>query len=303
MVVFAATVAYLLEYFNWRVLTLTADVEAALPLPALPDLAWNNVTFVAHFRTLAPGLPFVAIISALETIAIAKAFGSKFSYPVDATQELISIGMANFLTSFVRGYPVAGSFTKSSLNAQSGVRTPMGGVVTGLFVIVAQLVAAQAFQYVPKAALGAVILVAVIMLIDIKIIRELWTTNRSELIPLGGTVICSFFLGVDLGFLVGIGLSFALVLYGMTEPRLQLDCGTRYYSNEKDPNLSRKIVNIRVKPEGRMFFPAHEHFKRYLADETFLSQKPRRRSLFGELFWPSSWNSGPTISLRLKLLK
>ncbi|XP_055332667.1 sodium-independent sulfate anion transporter-like isoform X2 [Paramacrobiotus metropolitanus] len=243
---------------TWRI------IVAALPPLAPPKFSWNNQTTAENIEDMLSGLPFVALISAMETIAIAKAFGNKFGYAVDATQELMAIGVANFLSSFVSAYPVAGSFTKSSLNAQSGVRTPFGCFVTGFFVIVAQLTMAQAFCYVPKAALGAVILVSVVMLIDVKIIKELWQSNRIELIPLFGTITFSVFFGVDYGFLAGISFSFAVVMYMLTKPRLRLQCRTRIYMDREQPSLTRKVINIQVRPDGRIFFPATEPFKRYL---------------------------------------
>ena len=69
----------------------------------------------------------VPLIGFLESIAIAKAYARKNRYTVDASQELIALGIANCVSSFVSSYPVTGSFSKTAVNDQSEVATPAGG--------------------------------------------------------------------------------------------------------------------------------------------------------------------------------
>lgn len=78
-------------------------------------------------KQVGPGLAIVPLIGFLESIAIAKAFARKNKYKVDASQELIALGLANCFSSFVSSYPVTGSFSRTAVNAQSGVTTPAGG--------------------------------------------------------------------------------------------------------------------------------------------------------------------------------
>lgn len=51
--------------------------------------------------------------------------------PIDATQELLAIGLCNIGNSFFHAFPGTGSFSRSAVNAGSGVRTPMGGLYSG----------------------------------------------------------------------------------------------------------------------------------------------------------------------------
>ncbi|OQV21042.1 Sodium-independent sulfate anion transporter [Hypsibius exemplaris] len=272
VVIFATLIGFLLHYYNISALSLTAQANTALPAVTFPEFTWNNQSFFDHLTSLSPGIPFIVMVSSIETIAIAKAFGTRYQYTIDPSQELIAIGLGNFLTSFVSGYSIAGSFTKSSLNAQSGVRTPMGCVFTGLFVVTAQATISHCFQFVPKAALGAVIVVAVLMLIDLKIFKELWVTRPSELIPLIGTILSSMFLGVDIGFLVGIGLSLGLVLLSLAKPRLKLEKQEAFYVSRHNPAAAKNVVEIRVVPDGEIFMAAAEPFKHFLTEKLFRSR-------------------------------
>ena len=96
-----------------------------------PDLTFtvgnSTVTPSKLLSDLGPGLAVVPLIGFLESIAIAKAFARKNRYTVDASQELVALGIANCLSSFVSSYPVTGSFSRTAVNAQSGVATPAGG--------------------------------------------------------------------------------------------------------------------------------------------------------------------------------
>lgn len=76
---------------------------------------------------LGTGLIIVPLIGFVESIAIAKAFARKNKYNVDPSQELIALGIANLMSSFVSSYPVTGSFSRTAVNEQSGVVTPAGG--------------------------------------------------------------------------------------------------------------------------------------------------------------------------------
>lgn len=112
-----------------------------LPQPTLPCL---------HAQDLWLPAVLVAFIGFLESISIAKAFGRRNGYSVDTCQELVALGAANVVGSFLQSYPVTGSFSRTSVNAQSGVSTPAAGVLTGTIVMLALLLLTPAFYYVPK---------------------------------------------------------------------------------------------------------------------------------------------------------
>jgi sodium-independent sulfate anion transporter 11 len=52
---------------------------------------------------------------------------------IDASQEMIAIGASNIMGSFASSFPITGSFSRTSVNAASGVRTPFNGIYTGIF--------------------------------------------------------------------------------------------------------------------------------------------------------------------------
>ena len=86
-----------------------------------------TVSTLEMISNIGPGFIVIPIIGFVENIAIAQAFGRKNHYEVDATQELISLGVANIANSFFSGYPITGSFSRTAVNAMSGVATQLGG--------------------------------------------------------------------------------------------------------------------------------------------------------------------------------
>lgn len=99
---------------------------------------------------------------------------------VDATQELLAIGTSNVLNSFVQGFPGTGSLSRGAVNNASGVRTPFGSFYTGLLVIIALQFLTPLFYFIPKAALAAVIIAAVVFMVEVKVVKPMWR-SKSEL--------------------------------------------------------------------------------------------------------------------------
>lgn len=97
--------------------------------------------------------------------------------PIDATQELIAIGISNVANSFVQSFPGTGSLSRSAVNNASGVKTPLGGLYTGLLVILSLVLFTPYFYYIPKAALAAVIIAAVVFMVEVKVVKPMWRSK------------------------------------------------------------------------------------------------------------------------------
>lgn len=96
---------------------------------------------------------------------------------INATQEMLALGLCNVVGSFVRSMPVTGSFTRTAVNNASGVKTTLGGLLTGSMVLLALGLLTSTFFYIPKATLAAVVICAMFYLFDFDAIVTLWRTN------------------------------------------------------------------------------------------------------------------------------
>lgn len=99
---------------------------------------------------------------------------------VDANQEMLALGLCNIFGSFSRSMPTTGSFTRTAVNNASGVKTPMGGVITGCLVLLACGLLTSTFQFIPKATLAAVIIVAMYYMLELRIFLVLWRTKSNN---------------------------------------------------------------------------------------------------------------------------
>lgn len=182
-------------------------IPAGFPTVQPPPFGYikNNETIYVGdmLSTLGSNLIVLPLIALLENIAICKAFCKLSTWPlsnnpqffvtfigltqtivflasgkpVDATQEMIAMGVCNIGNSFVQGFPGSGSLSRSAVNEASGVRTPLGGLYTGLLVIVALLFFTPYFYFIPKATLAAVIIAAVVFMVEVRVIKPMWRTK------------------------------------------------------------------------------------------------------------------------------
>lgn len=229
-VLVCAVAAAILLNNDMRPFALTDEVDGGLPPFKLPnftadifDVGTNttvHMNFLDIVRNLGAGIPIIALLSILESVAIAKAFAKGKN--LDSTQEMLAIGICNFMGSFVSAYPGTGSFSRTAINNNSGVRTPLGGVFTGAIVIMALVFMAPYFKYIPKASLSAIIITAVIFMVHYQDVPAMWRTNRVDLLPFAATFIVSFVLGLEYGIIVGVVISLVLLMYEHARPRVKV---------------------------------------------------------------------------------
>lgn len=98
--------------------------------------------------------------------------------PIDATQEMLALGMCNLFGSFLQSMPVTGSITRTALNNASGVRTTLSGIAKGALIILALGYLTKAFCFIPKTTLAAVIICAMFAMVDVQEIRDVWRSKR-----------------------------------------------------------------------------------------------------------------------------
>ncbi|XP_036361794.1 sodium-independent sulfate anion transporter isoform X2 [Octopus sinensis] len=209
-----------------NIFTLTNDIQEGLPPFRIPDFSIHtkNVTRSTSeiLSDIGPGFIIIPILGILETIAIGKAFARKNHYKLDPTQEFIALGAANVISSFCSSYPVAGSFSRTAINSQSGVKTPFGNIITGSAVLLALKTFTPVVKYIPAAALAAIIIHAVVGMIDTSIVMKLWRLKKIDLVIYVITFVMSLCIGIEYGILIGIAVSLITLLYPLSRPNIQI---------------------------------------------------------------------------------
>jgi len=249
------------EYGNYScTFMVTGQIDAGVPpfeVPpfSIPENATDEgpeheINFSGMLSELGSAIIIIPIIAILESIAIAKAFsGGK---PVDASQEMIALGICNIMGSFVSSMPTTGSFSRTAVNSSSGVKTPLGGLYTGALVLLCLAFLMNYCAFIPKATLSAVIMTAVIFSVEYEVVLPIWSSKRLDLIP---GFIC-FFVGLfselDYGIFAGMGVHLAMVLYQIARPKVEVEVkvldrtGTDY---------------IFISPDQGIIFPSATHIR------------------------------------------
>ncbi|XP_061866856.1 sodium-independent sulfate anion transporter isoform X7 [Colius striatus] len=209
---------YLQVYETLRRIGETRAGDAILGLACLAALLGLRA-MKSRLRPAARAEPLAARISYL--IVWTSATAAQNNYRIDPNQELLAMGFANILGSFVSSYPITGSFGRTAVNAQSGVCTPAGGLVTGALVLLSLAYLTSLFYYIPKAALAAVIIAAVGPMFDAGIFSRLWRVKRLDLVPLCVTFLLCFW-EVQYGIVAGVVVSGVLLLYSIARPPVKV---------------------------------------------------------------------------------
>ena len=166
----------------------------------------------------------ISLVGFMEAISIAKAIAAKTKQRLDPNQELIGQGLANVVGSFTHAFPVSGSFSRSAVNMNSGAKTGMSSVITALFVLVTLLFLTPLLYHLPQAVLAAIIIMAVIGLVNFAAVKHAWEASRHD----GIAAIVTFFATLafaphlDNGIMVGAGLALGLYLYRTMKPRVAI---------------------------------------------------------------------------------
>ncbi|GLV44591.1 uncharacterized protein CBL_13477 [Carabus blaptoides fortunei] len=227
---------------------LTGAVRPGLPNFGPPPFSTNignrTLSFVDMCNELGSSIILVPVIAVLGNVAIAKAFASGQS--VDATQELLTLSLSNILGSFTNSMPITGSFSRSAVNHASGVRTPMGGLFTGIMVLLALSFLTPFFAFIPKTSLAAVIICAVIFMIEYEVVKPMWKSNRKDLVPTFATFILCLAIGVELGILIGVGINLVFLLYPSARPSVNVEKATS----------SSGVEYLLITPGNSLYFPA-----------------------------------------------
>jgi MFS superfamily sulfate permease-like transporter len=191
-------------------------VPRGLPTMSIPTISLGTILTL---------LPFAAIISLLgfmEAISIAKAMAAKTGQRLDPNQELIGQGLANIIGAFGKSYPVSGSFSRSAVNLQAGAVTGFSSVVTSLTVVITLLFFTPLLYHLPQAVLAAVIMMAVIGLINVSGFIHAWKAQWYDGAISIFTFLCTlaFAPHLDKGIMIGVALSLGVFLYKSMRPKV-----------------------------------------------------------------------------------
>uniref|UniRef100_A0A803LEL9 STAS domain-containing protein n=1 Tax=Chenopodium quinoa TaxID=63459 RepID=A0A803LEL9_CHEQI len=179
----------------------------------------NMLYFSGAYLGLAIKTGIVSGILALtEGIAVGRTFATLNNYQVDGNKEMMAIGLMNMAGSCSSCYVTTGSFSRSAVNYNAGAKTAISNVVMASAVLITLLFLMPLFHYTPTVILAAIIITAVIGLIDYQAAIHLWKVDKLDFLA----CVCSFFgvlfVSVPLGLAIAVGISVFKILLHVTRP-------------------------------------------------------------------------------------
>eukprot|EP00698_Gefionella_okellyi_P007371 TRINITY_DN1799_c0_g1_i3.p1 TRINITY_DN1799_c0_g1~~TRINITY_DN1799_c0_g1_i3.p1 ORF type:complete len:836 (-),score=168.71 TRINITY_DN1799_c0_g1_i3:484-2631(-) len=160
----------------------------------------------------------IALIGFVEHFSTAKLWAAKHGYSVDPNQELIALGIGNFAAAFFGGCPCVASLARSSVNGQSGTRTPIAALLAVLIMGICLGALTFVFEHIPKPILASIVVSAVIPLIDYGLVIRLWHQSKLDSALVVITFMATFWAGVQIGVLIAISTSIVILLAGTARP-------------------------------------------------------------------------------------
>ncbi|MBF0126259.1 MAG: sulfate permease [Magnetococcales bacterium] len=252
------------------------EIPRGLPLLALPDFDWQIM------GNLVSSAVIISLVGFMEAISIAKAMAARTRESIDPNQELIGQGLGNLVGALTQAYPTSGSFSRSAVNLDAGARSGFSSVVTSLMVLATLLFLTPLLYHLPEAVLAAVIMMAVVGLLNVKAIVHAWQANRHDGIAAIATFCASLVFAphLDKGIFFGAGLAILLFLYRTMNPRVALlglfpDGTLRDVAFHPELPTDPQIIVMRF--DGQLYFANVSYFEEMVLNA--VSSKPNAKFL------------------------
>ena len=230
-------------------------IPSNLPPFRMPAFNYENM------QSLTTGALILATLGLVEAAAISRSIALHTHQRLNTNQEFISQGISNVVSSFFSCYTSSGSFTRSSINYQSGAKTPMSAIISAVGLMLVVLLFAKYAAFLPKPAMGGIILLVGYNLIDFEHIKQIIKSSKRELTVFGATFLGTLFLDLEQALIIGIFISFFFYMERTSKPNiasLALNKEGKLINNIRDADAvecsNLKIVRI----DGSLYFGSIE---------------------------------------------
>ncbi|KAK1422463.1 hypothetical protein QVD17_25598 [Tagetes erecta] len=189
------------------------------------------------------------ILSLTEGIAVGRTFAALNDYQVDGNKEMIAIGVMNMAGSCSSCYVTTGSFSRSAVNANAGAKTVVSNIIMATTVLVTLLFLMPLFHYTPNLILAAIIITAVIGLIDYQSALRLWKVDKLDFLACLSSFLGVLMISVPIGLAIAVGVSVFKILLHVTRPNtgvLGNIPGTQIYQNVNRYREAKRVPSFAI---------------------------------------------------------
>jgi sulfate permease, SulP family len=252
---------------------IVGEIRSGLPALGLPRVA------AVDYLRLAPAAVGVMLVGFAEGLGAAKIYANRDHYEIDVNRELVAVGAANLAAGMSSGMVVNGSLSKTAVNGSAGARTQLSGLVVAVLTIVTLLFLTGLFEKLAEATLAAVVIAALVELVDVAALQGLYRLGTRRLGAIYGVAARPDFIaaiaamvGVLVfdtlpGLFIGIAMSLLLLLYRAAHPHVAVlgkvpATRDQYGDIERHPENPQVPGVVIVRVEGGLFFADAEAVNR-----------------------------------------
>jgi sulfate permease, SulP family len=244
--------------------TLLGEVPQGLPAIGLPLVSRQDL------NELLPLALACFVLGAVETSAIGRTFAQKHGNRLDANQELLALSASNLLAGLGRGFPVSGGMSQSLVNESAGARTPLSGFLAAAFTLIVAVFASGLLRNLPQPVLAAIVLAAVMGLVDVAALRHIWRFSRAEFLVAIVALLGVLGSGPVNGVLLGAAMSIVLLLRQAARPRVtelgRVPATTYFADRSRHPENASVPGVLVVRCESALLYFNVEHVRERLLE-------------------------------------
>jgi len=242
---------------------IVGHIDSGLPAFGAPAIA------AADWLKLVGPAAGVVLIGFAEGLGAAKTHAANNGYTIDANHELIGLGAANTGAGLASGMVVNGSLSKTAVNAGAGARSQVSGLFVAVLTVITLLFLTGLFEQLPEAALAAVVIAALIELVDIPALRHLWRVSaaprgapgplsaRPDFLAAIAAMLGVLIFGTLPGLVIGMAVSLILLIYRASRPTVATLGRTStglWADHSRHPDAQVKPGIVVIRPQGALFF-------------------------------------------------
>ncbi len=261
VVIFAIILSYV---FHWQ----TSGVRIIGQIPSgLPNFGMPAVPSLTTLLRLLPSAGLMALIAFVSSSSVASTYARGRGETFDANLELKGLGWANLAGGLSQSFPVAGGFSRTAVNVDSGANSPLASMVTVGIMVLALLVLGDLLSPLPYALLGAMIMASILGLIDVATFKTAWHTDRLDAMSMLSTFVSVLIFGLNTGLVIGLIVSFAGLIWQSSQPHIAIVgqlVGTEHFRNINRHDVMTYDNLLIMRVDESLFFGNTEAVRRQI---------------------------------------
>ncbi|NXE88118.1 S26A6 protein, partial [Menura novaehollandiae] len=222
------------------------SVVGNIPSGLKPPVAPN----ISYFGQVVGNAFAIAVVGYAICISLGKIFALKHGYKVDSNQELIALGLSNFLGGFFQCFAISCSMSRSLVQESTGGNSQLAGVIASLVILVTILKIGELFRDLPKAILAAIIIVNLKgMFKQFSDLSMLWKSNRVDLLVWIVTFVATLLLNLDIGLAASVAFGLLTVIFRSQLPHYSIlgrISDTDVYRDVAEYEMAQEVPGVKI---------------------------------------------------------